>query len=113
MAQLWRSKILKYSTLIINQHLLYKFYFCLKNNNCAILYIILKNLSISRKEKNFSCIEMIINISIKIDKIKKLIDLRISNEKIYDIVQIIHIQVLFPLKYNERKKSRVKRDYLD
>lgn len=110
-AQLWVIDKVEYVTLVVNQFPSYTVKLCLTGDDQNTLRLMLKKWGNLEKNWDLSTIKSIVNFSTRPDKVEELIGLISGNEKVQDIVKIIHYQDTFPFTYNVRKTTDMDADY--
>lgn len=80
-AQLWSIGKIKYATLVVNQFPSYTVKLCLPANDCNNLYLMLKKWGNLSKDWDPASLELVVNFSTKLDKVKKPIQLIGNNKK--------------------------------
>lgn len=79
---------IEYATLVINQFLFYTVKLCLTGNIYNNLHLMLKKQGNFGKDLNHTSLKSIINFSIRPDKVEKLRQLIVDNEKAQNMVRI-------------------------
>lgn len=64
-----------------------------------------------RKDWNPTSIKLVVNFSMRSDKVKKLVQLIANNRKARDMIKTIHFQDTFPFIYDVRGSVDVNSDY--
>lgn len=100
-AQLWVIEKIKYLTQVVKQFLSHTVKLCLTGDNH-------NNFG---KDWDFINLELVVNFSIKPEKVKKLIKLVVNNDKAHDMIKTIYWQNIFLFIYEVQKSTDVNNNF--
>lgn len=111
MAQLQLIGKIEYITLVINQFLSYIIKLYLTSNNQQNLYPIFKKQGNLKKNINPVNNKLVVNFSIRFDKIQELIELISNDKEALDMVKTIHFLDTFLFSYNVCKSVNINANF--